>query len=64
VLGYAVWLAFQRAWLGLLPTLAISVSVLSQAFRYHFWLFQIKTQKLGCTLNDWFQAHFRGRPLL
>lgn len=25
------------------------------AFRYHFWYFQIKQKKLGCTASQWFK---------
>ncbi|MCP0914583.1 MULTISPECIES: type IVB secretion system protein IcmV [Legionella] len=30
------------------------------AFRYHFWYFQIKKRKLGCTLNEWFRQGIMG----
>jgi hypothetical protein len=23
------------------------------AFKYHFWMFQIKNKKLGCSFNEW-----------
>jgi intracellular multiplication protein IcmV len=26
------------------------------AFRYHFWYFQIKKRKLGCTFAEWYQC--------
>ncbi|MEO8402302.1 MAG: type IVB secretion system protein IcmV [Gammaproteobacteria bacterium] len=26
------------------------------AFRYHFWHFQIKHRKLGCTFDEWWQG--------
>lgn len=32
---------------------ATAALFLSQAFRYHFWYFQIKVRKLGCTLAEW-----------
>ena len=40
--------------------LAISTAALffSQAFKYHFWYFQIKFRKLGCTFKEW----RRGKP--
>ncbi|MBA3661637.1 MAG: hypothetical protein H0W64_07915 [Gammaproteobacteria bacterium] len=31
---------------------------LAQAFKYHFWSFQIKHRKLGCTFAEW----RRGQP--
>lgn len=36
-----------------LISLAIVVFLLAQAFRYHFWRFQIKHRKLGCTFEEW-----------
>jgi len=38
--------------------LAVAALFLSQAFRYHFWFFQIKHRQLGCTFQEW----LRGRP--
>ncbi|MGE3920546.1 MAG: type IVB secretion system protein IcmV [Gammaproteobacteria bacterium] len=34
--------------------LAISLIPLVQIFRFHFWLFQIKSRKLGCSVREWF----------
>ena len=30
------------------------------AFRYHFWSYQIKERKLGCSVKDWFKHSFTG----
>ncbi len=30
------------------------------AFRYHFWYFQIKSRKLGCTFSEWFHQVIMG----
>jgi intracellular multiplication protein IcmV len=40
--------------------LAMSASALffGQAFRFHFWYFQIKQRKLGCTFQEWRDALF------
>lgn len=40
-------------WHGLVLSLAVSALFMSQAFRYHFWHFQIKHRKLGCTFSEW-----------
>lgn len=37
---------------------AITGLFLAQAFRFHFWYFQIKFRKLGCTFAEW----RRGKP--
>lgn len=38
----------------------IAVIALVLAFRYHFWYFQIKHQKLGCTVKEWFKQGLLG----
>lgn len=35
-----------------------TVLLLVQAFRFHFWHFQMKYRKLGCTFSEW----WRGKP--
>lgn len=30
------------------------------AFRYHFWYFQIKNRKLGCTVQEWYRQGLKG----
>jgi intracellular multiplication protein IcmV len=32
---------------------SITLYALTQAFRYHFWLFQIRNKKLGCSFREW-----------
>ena len=52
---YSVWIAYAyRNFYGFCIGFSLTIYVLTQAFRYHFWLFQIKNKKLGCTLRDWF----------
>ncbi len=56
ILGYAIFLL----WDGLIAggCLAIILAVLSFAngFRYHFWYFQVKHCKLGCTVREWWDT--------
>ena len=56
--------ALIRAYLGHLSSMFVSLMVsalaLTMAFRYHFWYFQIKHRKLGCSLREWFQQGIRG----
>lgn len=40
--------------MGFFIGLALTVFALTFAFRYHFWIYQIKHKKLGCTFKDWF----------
>ncbi len=51
---YGVYLLFFHvAFLGFILALAVCVLLLSQAFRYHFWVYQIQQRKLGCTFEEW-----------
>jgi intracellular multiplication protein IcmV len=54
VICYGFYLALTGNVFSAFVTLALSLFSLSQAFKYHFWLFQIKHRKLGCTLKEWF----------
>lgn len=38
----------------------LTVLALSLALRQHFWYFQIKRRKLGCTMKEWFKGTFGG----
>lgn len=51
---WGFYLLFHHgAFLGLVLALAVFALLLAQAFRYHFWVFQIRQQKLGCTFEEW-----------
>ena len=41
---------------GWILALCCTMLLLVQAFRYHFWHFQIKHRKLGCTFKEWWQG--------
>jgi intracellular multiplication protein IcmV len=43
---------------GWILSLPVAALLLSQAFRYHFWYFQMKHRKLGCTFKEWKQGTF------
>lgn len=48
--------------LGACMTFALLLFGLSQAFRYHFWRFQIKSKMMNCGLKDWWAAAFKRIP--
>jgi intracellular multiplication protein IcmV len=52
---YGLYLVSKSSVNGFCVTFALAIYLLTQAFKYHFWYFQIKNRKLGCTLKDWFQ---------
>lgn len=55
------WLAFNF-FAGLLSTVVTGIALV-QAFRFHFWMYQIKQQKLGCTFKAYFYAAILGRKV-
>lgn len=34
----------------------IALIMFAYAYRYHFWYFQLKSRKLGCTFREWLNA--------
>jgi intracellular multiplication protein IcmV len=59
VLAFGFYLIFTGGhFTGLIIALAITIFLTGQAFSYHFWYFQIKHRKLGCTFEEW----RRGKP--
>ncbi len=56
--------AFYNLYLGSLRAFYLSLVVmligLVLAFRYHFWYFQIKKRKLGCSLKEWYRQGLLG----
>lgn len=63
LLSYTVYLFSLGSIRPGLVTLVLVFIVLAQVFRYHFWLFQIKHRKLGCTLHEWFWQGLLGRQV-
>lgn len=57
---YSIYLFFTQAWRGFFPCLGFSTMILTQVFRYHFWIFQIKNRRLGYTFREWLNANFFG----
>ncbi len=57
---YAVFQLFYGSFHGFLLTLSLTGLAFVIAFRYHFWSFQIKERKLGCSLREWYQYGVRG----
>lgn len=52
---YAIYLAiFKNNWPGTTITFALVIYTLINAFRFHFWIFQINHRKLGCSIKSWF----------
>lgn len=56
IIVYGLYLAIFSSLIPALIAFCLSLYTLTQAFRFHFWLFQIKNRKLGCTVKEWFNA--------
>ena len=52
----------ERTITGFLLGVACTALFGGQAFRYHFWVFQIKQRRLGCTFEEWKQSFFTSNP--
>ena len=63
LLSYAIYLAWQAYVNSAFVTLSLTLLLFAIAFRYHFWYFQVKQRRLGCTLKDWYYANIaNSRP--
>lgn len=54
VVGYAIYMFISQHIRAGIITSSISLVAAAFAFRYHFWHFQIKQRRLGCTIKEWF----------
>lgn len=54
---------FRKNFMGACMTFSLLLYSLSQAFRYHFWLFQLRQEKLGCTIREWL-ASFKKKKVV
>lgn len=60
VIGYMLYLLIIASYQAALIALVVVTFALVLSFRYSFWAFQIKQRKLGCTVEEWYQALFKG----
>jgi intracellular multiplication protein IcmV len=57
---YGVYQILYGGILGVFLSLIVVLIALTLAFRYHFWYFQMKTKKLGCSWRTWFKEGLLG----
>lgn len=50
---YFFYVLFHHLWLTAVLILSFSMFVSALSFRYHFWWFQMRKRKLGCTFEEW-----------
>ncbi len=58
--GYAGYQLFYGSFKAVIVSLVVTLIALTLAFRYHFWYYQIKHRKLGCTFDEWFRQGLLG----
>jgi intracellular multiplication protein IcmV len=56
--SYSIYLLYNHSLRGFFPSLGIDLLILTQIFRYHFWLFKIKQRRLDCSFRDWLNSQF------
>jgi intracellular multiplication protein IcmV len=57
---YAMYQLYYGGYRAVVVSLVLMLVALVLAFRYHFWYFQIKARKLGCSLSDWYRQGLKG----
>ena len=60
ILVYTGYQLYYGSYKAVLVSLVITMIALVLAFRYHFWYFQIKSRKLGCTFDEWWRQGLLG----
>ncbi len=55
---YSLYQLLYGGILSVMISVVIAFVCLTLAFRYHFWYFQIKKHKLGCSIKEWFKSSF------
>jgi intracellular multiplication protein IcmV len=61
--AYGCYLIINGVGLGVVVVLILSLLMLSQAFQYHFWAFQIIQRRLNCSLQEWWQFTFNQKAV-
>lgn len=60
MLLYIAWLLSDGDFVEALLGVCVSGILFVNGFRYHFWYFQIKHRKLGCTFKEWMNSSVQG----
>lgn len=53
VFGYSIYHLLGSYFKGMIVSWGVTTVLLAVAFRYHFWAYQIKQRRLGCTFRSW-----------
>lgn len=60
IFGYGIYQLCYGTFKAFIVSLVVSVVAATLAFRYHFWFYQLKHRKLGCTFQEWFRQGLLG----
>lgn len=60
IFAYTIYLLFTGIFMAFILSLVVTCIALTVSFRYHFWYFQIKQRKLGCTIGEWYRIGIKG----
>lgn len=60
MLIYTIYQVILGSLFGVVVSVVVMGLALAFAFRYHFWYFQVKERKLGCSLTEWFRQGLMG----
>ena len=60
IFAYAVYHVIYGSFKAVIISLVVMLIALVLAFRYHFWYFQIRERKLGCTIQEWYRKGLMG----
>lgn len=59
LLIYDIYLLWQGTYMAFFAVLGLMLLMLGQAFRYDFWLYQMRQRKLGCSFGEWLAHCFK-----
>lgn len=60
IFTYTVYHLLYQKYLAVIVGFVVTLLAMAFAFRYHFWYFQLKKGKLGCTFKEWFRQGLLG----
>lgn len=62
ITAYSFFLFYTLSFAGGILALVVAALAFAMAFRFHFWLFQIKHRKLGCSVREWWHSKIEDNP--
>ncbi|MDI9818677.1 MULTISPECIES: type IVB secretion system protein IcmV [unclassified Legionella] len=60
IFSYSLYHLYYGTYRAVIVSLVLTLVALVLAFRYHFWYFQIKERKLGCSISEWYRQGLKG----